>query len=482
MNVERNAITGVFWLGGSSLINRLVLLVVMAVLAVRLDPRDFGMLAVVTLVSTTALTFHDLGFGDALVYEPKRPREAAETTLVMVLMGSTALCITLYVGAPWIAGFFRVPESVGILRVYSFIVLLTGVGRAPLDILTRELAFARRSLLETAPGILGGLVTIALALGGAGVWSLAIGDMARSVLALVMGFLVLPNRPAPRWHPDVAKQMWPFARRSLAGMVLDFGLQNVDYVLIGRLLGPVALGYYSLAFRLAILPFLVVTYVLAGVAFPTLARLFPDMARVKKVFRATIQAGAGAVFLAGGGLVALAPFLQVLGTKWAPAVETARMLGLYVCFRSAAHMVTPLLQAVGAPGSIAWLRASWVASLAVLIGIFSRYGIVAVGMIQVVVASALLIVHALTARRLASMDLGVFIADLARPAIAAVVAGLLTIGVQDLWGIPYDALSGFLALSTLFTTVYLGMLWILQPSLRTELPALLKRFQRQTSG
>jgi O-antigen/teichoic acid export membrane protein len=480
-NVERHAVTGVVWLGASSLVNRLVLMATMAVLATRLDPRDFGMLAVVTLVSQTVLIFNDFGFSDALVYQPTSARQAAETMLVAVLAGSGALAAALFLGAPTIARFFRVPDAVAILRAYSFVVLVNGIGSSLLGVLTRELAFARRSSVEAVPAIVGGIVTIPLALSGVGVWSLAIGDMARAVLILVLVLVALPARLRPHWHRDVAREMRPYAQKSVASTALDFALQNVDYLLVGRLLGPVALGYYSLAFRMASLPILLVTNVVGGVAFPAFARLLPNRGRVRSAFETQMRVANAVMFLAGGGLVVLAPSLQVLGAKWGPAVPVARALGLYICLRSAAAMTTPLLQAVGAPGSIAWLRAAWAAGLAALIATVGRQGIATVGEIQVLVALALLVAHALVARRLAGIDLAAFAASIVRPALAATLAGLVTAAVHASLGatLPRASLPGFLLLGALFTAVYAGSLTILQPALRRDVPALLAILRRE---
>src|SRR5439155_19430314 len=122
---------------------------------------------------------------------------------------------------------------------------------------------------------------------------------------------------------DVAAGLWGYARSSFASELFEFGLQNVDYVMIGRLLGPVVLGYYTFAFRIAILPFLLVTYVLAGVSFPLYARLFPDLGRVREVFQSVLELGLDLMFLLGGGLVVLAPGIQVLGGQWDTSVATA---------------------------------------------------------------------------------------------------------------------------------------------------------------
>src|SRR5205823_4992568 len=183
-------------------------------------------------------------------------------------------------------------------------------------LLTRELDFARRFVPDALPTIVGSSVTIVLALTNNGVWSLAIGDAVRAVIDLILCFVVLRRPVFPRWHGEMLRPMWRFAGPSLAAYPLEFGLQNVDYALVGRILGPVALGYYTLAFRIAILPFLTVTFVIAGVAFPAYARLELAWERIRSLFRLLTRVTGTLAFLLGGGVVALAPSLVLLGHKW----------------------------------------------------------------------------------------------------------------------------------------------------------------------
>jgi len=238
-----------------------------------------------------------------------------------------------------------------------------------------------------------------------------------------------------------------------------------------------------LAFRLAILPFLIVTYVLAGVAFPAFAHLSRDLDRMRRAFRATMRVSTCSVFLAGAGLVVLAPYVQVLGTKWAPAVQTARVLGVYVCLRSVAHITTPLLQAVGAPGAVAWLRAAWVAMLALLIGTVGRYGIVAVGVVQVAVAAVLLVAHALTVRRLVGIDVRGFVDDIMRPAVAAVGACLvIALPASRPDAFPYTSWHSFLLLASLMALLYVAILMTIQPSMRHDARLLAARLRPRASS
>jgi PST family polysaccharide transporter len=298
-----------------------------------------------------------------------------------------------------------------------------------------------------------------------------VGDMVREVLALALAFLVLPERFGFGWDRSLAAAMWRYARHSLTSEVFEFGLQNVDYALVGRLLGPVALGYYSLAFRVAILPFLTVTYVIAGVSFPFYARAAPDLQRVRDGFRSTLRLGMAATTLLAGGLVFLAPSLQVLGAQWQPSVATARALGLYVCLRSAAHFMTPLLAATGHPGADAALRACWFVLLAGVIVLVAPEGIVAIGIAQAVVAGVLLVAYTEVSRRLVGIRPLTVAAILGRLAIALTAGGAMVLGLRMLGGVwvADTTWPTLLLLGTSFTLTYTVTVWLVVPELGTDL-------------
>ncbi len=470
MSLGRRAVRGTLWVGASSWINRLVLLVVLAMLARRLTPREFGVLSVLGLARNSLVILGGYGFGDAVVYQRDRIGQAARTAFTATTVLGVLLGLALLPAAPAVAAFFRVPEATGPIRAYALVIAVGTASRVPLAMLTRELAFGRRFVPEAVGSVVGGLVTIGAVLGGRGVWSVVVGDVVREVLVFALVLAVLPERFGFGWDRGLALAMWRYARHALTSEVFEFSLQNVDYALVGRLLGPVALGFYTLAFRVAILPFLVVTYVLAGVSFPFYARAAPDLRRVRDAFYPTLRLGMAVTAPLAGGLVFLAPSLEVLGGRWEPSVATARVLGLYVCLRSAAHFMTPLLAATGHPGADAVLRAGWFVLLACLIALVAHEGIAAVGAAQAAVAGVLLVAYTEAARRLVGVRPGAVAAVLGRLAVAVALGGGVVLGLRALGGVwAADATwPTLLLLGTSFTLVYAAAAWLLMPALGAD--------------
>jgi O-antigen/teichoic acid export membrane protein len=431
---DRRAARGTVWVGSSAWVQRLTLIAVIGVLAERLDAQEFGILSIGVLCSNILAVIGALGLADALVYQRDRIHEAAGTVLTAASVVGVLIGTALLFAAPVIASFFHAPQATPIIRAYAPMVALNVIKQVPYSILTRDLAFARRFIPELS-SIVGGLVSIGLAFSGAGIWSLVIGDGVRTVLSFALCFIVLTRRFGFAWHSDIATGMWRYGRHILATQVFDFGLQNVDYVLVGRLLGPVALGYYSLAFRIAILPFLTFTYVIAGVQIPYFARLASDAKRLGRAFISTFRVSMALICLFGAGLIVLAPCIQVLGTKWAPSVAVARWLGLYVCLRSGAHLIHALLVGSGRPGVDAALRGAWLVLLALLIATLGASGITTVGIVQAVVAGCFLVAYIAAAVRFVGIRGRQLAADLSRLAVVSTIAGSVVLGLRQFGGI-----------------------------------------------
>jgi O-antigen/teichoic acid export membrane protein len=457
---------GALWIAAGTWMQRGVAVVVLLVLARYLNPRELGVLSLATLLSFLFLAITELGYLNALIYQRRRVHEAAETTLAVTVLLTPACCFFLLLGAPWITSFFGTSEATTVLRIYAVFLPFSALAQVVEAELTRRLAFSRR-FVATVPSVIGGAITVILAVQGFGIWSLVVGDAFRETFRCVLAFLVLPERFRPRWHGDLAREMWVFARGSFAGTWLDNALQNADYLLVVKLLGPTALGLYTLAFRVAILPFVVVTQVVVGVMFPALVQVSDDRDRLNDGFEISFRLGTAAVVLFGGGVTALAPHLAILGDDWRAAAATAQLLGVYVCLRSAAFMATPVVQALGRPGAVAVLRGIWTLLLVALIATVGRRGIAIVGLVQVVVAALLFLAHAVLVSRVGGTSTIRLVLWLARPGLAAVLATLALWVLRRTGGVwtDYRSVYALLLSGFVFTLVYVASELVLSPLL-----------------
>jgi PST family polysaccharide transporter len=304
-------------------------------------------------------------------------------------------------------------------------------------LLLRHLAWRSLMWADVAAFVLGyALPALALAAAGYGVWAL-VGSAVGS--NLVRSAALLKLQPHPKWPrigPEI-RELLRYGSGFTLARVFNYGASQGDNLVVGRVLGIVALGYYNRAFKLMLI---LVTYfatVTTRVLFPVMSRLQSDRERL----RSTYLTGAAVLGLVsaplGALMVVLAPEIVgvVLGPKWTPTIVPFQILTAGIMLRNVYLMAYCLDGAMGAMRNRTLRDGIYAA--AVLTGslIGTRFGLVGVAT-GVVLAIA---VNYLLGAAMSLRMLGATWRDYAASQLPALGLGLLTAAVA------YPARLGLLA-------------------------------------
>src|SRR4051812_26482214 len=345
---------GVLWQGLAQVIGRLVVLLTTVVMARLLAPEAFGLVALALVLITYAEAFADAGVAQALVYLP-RTRATLRAALLSSLVAGVFLMLGAMAAAPALAGFFHRDDLTPLARLLAVSLFSASLGALPESLLRRELLFRRLTVATVARVLVTGIVSVALALAEQGAWALAWGTVSGSVAYAAACWLLLTDKP------DLA--VWR-ARRDDLRRVLAYGIPvagsallsklifNVDYLIVGRLLGAGALGYYTLAFRIPEMVIVNVFFVLSAVAFPMFSRLRGDLTGMGTAYLFSVRLYSLYGVSAGVGLAVVAPVAVPLlfGPRWEAAVEPLVALALYAACRSIGVGANDVYKALGRPG------------------------------------------------------------------------------------------------------------------------------------
>ena len=297
-------------------------------LARALTPGDFGLFRILLIVSAFATLFTEAGIPDALIQRDElRPEH--ESTAFWLTTGFGALVAgALYAGAPVIARLMAMPQLTESARLLCFPILLGATAVTSDARLRRELRFGALAVADVLGEI--GFIAAAfwiLAL-GMPLWSLPAGLAAR--LALRAATLWAADARLPRTAPSV-RAAGDFARfaSTVCGAKLITSLSsNADYVLVGRMLGSSALGFYSIAWDLLRFVPDRLHRVAGRVTFPAFCRLRGEDRRLATAYRDFFGYLARIVPAFALCAAILAPELlaTVYGHKWIPAALPMRLL------------------------------------------------------------------------------------------------------------------------------------------------------------
>lgn len=455
------AARGAAWSGVSTIVLRLGGLVVGIVLARLLAPEQFGVYAVALTVQGILITVADLGLSADLIRSDE-PERIAPTVATLGLTAGTLTAAATAASSMGLASLLDSPQAGPAIAVLSLTLLLAGGTVVPFAMLQRRFQQRELFFVGVADFVVSTTVTLLLVALGFGVMGLAIGRVAAQVVSSALQFLLA--RVVPRFSIDrtVVKGVLAFGLPIAAANLLSWALLNVDNIVLARVAGATALGYYVLAFNISSWPMSALSQVVRSIALPFFSRS-QGGTHAFAVVAAVAWAGA---LPAGTVLAALSfPLIDVLyGERWLPGAPVLAALGLYGSLRVAFDISAGYLYSQGRSRPVLWIQIVWlVALVAAMVAATQAYGIQGAGWAHVVVAVVVILPAYLIALKLTGVKLG----ELARiawlptaatiPAVAAAVVATLFISA------PVGALlvGGSAAL-----VVYAALIW---PWLRKQL-------------
>jgi O-antigen/teichoic acid export membrane protein len=427
-SLGRQVRVGLGWSVVNTGSGRLLTLVMGIVLARILEPRDYGIYTVGLVALNILQSMNELGVSVAIVRWQGDPARVARTAFTMSLTASCLLYAAIFLAAPTVASTLRTPEATGILRLLTVGVLLDGFSSIPNALLTRALLQGRRAIADGSALVVTMVVTLVLATRGEGAWSLAWGSLAGNFTATCLVYALAPSRPRPGFDRGDAWRLLNFGLPLAGSSFLVFAMLNVDYLVVGRLLGPVALGFYVLAFNLSSWPANLISLSIRRVSIAAFSRLVDDPERLRARFIGSLVVLITVVIPVAVLLSVLAsPVIDVVyGERWAPSIAALRFLALLGGMRVAFDFCYDVLVAAGRSRATLWVQGLWLTCLAPALWVGAGTGGIR-GVAIAHVAVALLVVA--PAFIFALSGVGIRFADLARPVMRPGAAGLLAAAV-----------------------------------------------------
>jgi PST family polysaccharide transporter len=327
------------------------------VLARLLAPSDFGLMTMALVVTGFLMVIRDLGVGAAVVQQDELTDAFASTQFWVALGFGVAATVLLLATAPLVAAFYGEPRVTDVVRALSVTFVISASAVVHQARLERAMKFRSVAVAELTALVVGAAVAIVAAAAGGGVWSL-VGQsvmgaaVSAGVLWVASGWL-----PSPVVNRGDAAQAWRFGTPLTGYNAFNYVARNADYALIGRVLGSASLGFYTLAYRLMLVPLQLIVGVVNRVMFPALSAVRDRPDEIRRLY---LRSLAGAAFLAlpiATGIGASADRLipTVLGPGWEPAIDVIRVLSIVAVLQTVGATVGPIYMATGRTGLLfAW--------------------------------------------------------------------------------------------------------------------------------
>ena len=460
-DLKQKTISGILWSGLQKFGSLAISFVANIVLARLLTPDDFGCIGMLAIFIVLSQTFIDGGFGAALVQKKNPTEEDYSTIFYWNIIVAVLLYALLFVTAPLIADFYRIPLLTDILRVQGISLIISSFYIIQTNRLIKQLNFKTLSLVTVIATLIGTLIAILMAYQGWGVWSLVAKEMITVLVTVVLLWYLCKWRPLLRFSFVSLKSLFSFGSMILLASLTNRLYENIQGLIIGRAFSAKDLGYYTQAKKIEEIPVNTFSDVVTQVTFPVYASIADQKEYLKGMIRKNVKV---VNFLAFGVMTLLMvisePIFIILFTdKWLDSIPLFQVLCIAGMLVPLNNVNTQLFKGVGR-SDIFFMLQFVKRLIGLVIILFSiRWGLMAMMWAVALNAYVFYALNAYYTKRILDYTLREQFYDIFPNLLLAIIVG--GISWTAITWLPNHYVLQLLAVSVLFMSLYLlGGKWI----------------------
>ena len=319
---------GVGWSTTSQICRFVFQFIVSAILARLLLPRDFGLIGMVAIFSGIIGMFSEIGLGAAIIQRSDTTEEHLSSVFWLNVVSGLVLMLIMMGLAPGIAFFYSEKQLTSIAAVLGIPFFLSSFGIVQRTLFTKQLDFKKLTIVEIVSMVVSSAIAISLAFYGVGVWSLVAQSLSGCTISVVLLWCLSAWCPCLLFKWDRIRELLGFSLNLLGFSFVNYFNRNVDNLLIGKFLGPSALGFYNQAYKLMLLPLSNISGSLGRVLFPAFSTIKNEHQKTREVYLRATRYISAVTFPIMLGLLVVAPefILVVFGSKWKRSIFLLQVL------------------------------------------------------------------------------------------------------------------------------------------------------------
>jgi O-antigen/teichoic acid export membrane protein len=363
--IVRHVGRGLRWSLVGVLVTKMASFSIGLVLARLLTPKDFGIYALALGATAFVIHINDVGIIAATVQWRGRLEDMAPTAATMAFLFSVGLYALVWIGAPYLCNLASSPDATPVVRLLTATMVIDGITAVRSAALMRRFQQDKLTMANLAGFLVQAPVAIVLAISGAGPFSWAVAQLSG---AAVTGGFVFALAKVPfevGFDREVGRKLLRFGFPLAASLGVEAILVNADYVIVGRLLGVTALGFYLLAFNVSSWVPSIITTGVRYVSIAGFSRLAEEEGSLEAGARRSIPIMVALVLPITVLTAILSPDLVAFlyGGTWAPAAPVLRFLMILMAGRVLTSFAFDILTSAGATRATFWLNLCWATAL-----------------------------------------------------------------------------------------------------------------------
>lgn len=373
-SLKNKTIKGVGWSAADAILGQGVTFIVGLVLARLLSPDEYGLIGICLIFTTVLNGIVDSGFSNALIRKKDVTEEDYNTMFMTNMVISIVLYVLLFISAPLVSDFFHREELTALVRVTGLVLFFNALSITQITILTKKIDFKTKTKASLASAIISGIIGIAMAFMGYGVWALVYQQLSKQFLYTICLWVLNRWWPKFTFYKESFKYMWGFGWKLLASGILNNVWNQLYQVVIGRCYTSSTLGHYTRANEYANVFSSNLTAIIQRVSYPVLAEIQDDKERMVQGYRKIIKVTmfVTAVCMISLGAVSEPLIYTLIGTKWHEAATYLPLICISMSLYPLHAINLNILQVLGRSDIFLYLEIikKCIGLLPIVIGVF----------------------------------------------------------------------------------------------------------------
>jgi O-antigen/teichoic acid export membrane protein len=430
------------------------------VLARLLDPKEFGLVGMVTAFTGVLNLFRDFGLSTATVQRATVTDEQISTLFWINVAAGAILGLLLSAFAPVISSFYHEPRLFWVTIVLATGFLFNAAGVQHSALLQRQMRFTALAMIQVISLVVSTALGIGLAVAGYGYWALVVMSVILPLVSTACFWLATSWIPRmPRRRVGV-RPLIRFGGTVTLNSLVVYLAYNLDKILLGRYWGAEVLGLYGRSYQIITIPTDNLNSAVGEVAFAALSRVQDDPKRLKSYF---LKGYSLVVALTVPITIIIALFshdlvMVILGAKWNDAAAILQLLAPSILIFALMNPVGWLLASTGMVGRCLkiGLVITPVVTAAYVLGLpYGPRGIAFGFSAAMTLLTVPLTVWGVRGTVISFRDV---LGAVKQPLVSGIVAAVLAIVMQFFYGQSLPPVTRLLLGSTMLFVAYSGML------------------------
>lgn len=343
---QRPVIRGVSSLAFMRYVTKAFSIARLALVANFLSPADLGSFGLALLIIAVTEVFTETGINILLVKSPKKLDEYLDTAWGVSLIRGAIISGAIFLATPALTSFYRDSSLQPFLLIAALIPFLRGFINPAIIQFQQKLQFERESLLRIVlqfTDMLAGLFLAWYWQSAVGLlWGVVVGVVAEVLLSFLL-FSQRPRLAGFRW--TLVKKLYHETRMIIGNGIVNYLSENLDYFIIGRVLGTTGLGLYQTGFKIAGTVTMDTGSLVGQTVYPVYAQLHEKRQPLAPLWKKTTLFMLGFFgLLAVPLLIGIEPIVQFFfrNKEWHEIIPLIRVLFIAGVLKSFITMWNPL--------------------------------------------------------------------------------------------------------------------------------------------